>query len=640
MPILAGRRQVSVSFSDFSGGVNFSEDSTRINKNQVQDTLNAILRKNGALKRPGTASKASFDLTAPIKGFHNYLDFDGNEELLIGSDGILYKIAASNGADTELYDIGGSGNFSFTDALGRCWLTNGTDVVKYDGTTVEPVSIETPTGFSAAMSAGGTIPDGDYEVYLGFARNVGGTNVLYSAAQYLGTKTAGSGNNTLTITVPAEYSDDTSINRLVLWMSQTDLATIYYNSESGSYPPDAVSSTTWDVSSLTINESIVYSAVAVNNYPCPEFSQILSHDGRLWGVSTAYPNRVYYSLRNTSNPYDLEKWYPLNFIDYPYSIIGIFAIGTNLYINTPAGIIVQEESDVTARYSLIEKRWRFKYMSTVVDYNGGKLGLTNDGIKFFDGEKFYDYDLSEAVKSEISKIYNTTSGFDPCGIIYRRDIRTEYHLSYCDDNVNTITNNRRLVLNLDKLQFITDKAVIAPFELWSNGATHMAANQDGLVYHIQSHATAPKMYIETTNNAVDNGIYLDDESIGDSDSAFNFFFCTRTELLDMSSRNFWSVLRTMALVSTGVTIEIHIRDVENRLSSNLLESGSETALWDVFLWDEANWASSVPELRKTKLPANLHGYMIYAKAYQTADDKDLNILNITVEGIGTRTRFT
>ena len=101
-----------------------------------------------------------------------------------------------------------------------------------------------------------------------------------------------------------------------------------------------------------------------------------------------------------------------------------------------------------------------------------------------------------------------------------------------------------------------------------------------------------------------------------------------------------TVLRTMARLSASTNIEVHIRDVEGLNSQDSIGSGEAVALWDVFLWDVGEWASSTPLLRKTKLPMNLHGYMMFVKFYQTANDPDFNILDIVVEGISSSTRFT
>lgn len=636
MPI-SGRKNVTVRFSDFSGGVNLSEDSTKIRKNQVQGgTFNAILRKYGALRRPGMLAKSSFDLTTFVKGLHPYVELDKSEHLLAGSNGKLFELSKADGASTELYDLTGDGNFSFADSLGKCWVTNGSEFVKVEGNVAYQVGIDAPTGASAAATnTGGSLPEGTYDIYVGYAREVDGTNVLYSQGQHLGEVVVAAPNNSITISDFAQ-STDLQVNKKIVWMTEADGSTVYLYDESTN---DAA--TTFIVDGAEpLNKGVQFGVAAANNDPVPEFEYVLAQDGRIWGTSIEFPNRVYFSLKNTKNPYDLERFFPLNFIDYPYAITGIFSIGINLYINTVVGIIVQPNSDVASRFIHIEKRWRFEYMSTVVDQNAGKIGLTNDGVKYFNGEKFLPYDISEDVKSEIDKIYTSTNGFDPSGVIIRRDIRTEYHLSYNDDNVNDITNNRRLVLNLDKLEYLPEKEVIAPWEIWTNGATQMIVDLSGVVYQTQSHETAPTLYIENKVNSADNGIYLDDETIGDSESFFQIIVCTRTELTAMSARVNWETLRSMAQVASDFIIEVHIRDVEGSLSSDTVGSGKGQSLWNVFLWDDGTWASTAPSLAKEKLPMNLHGYMMFVKFYQTANDPKFNILDIECEGVATQSRFT
>jgi hypothetical protein len=237
-------------------------------------------------------------------------------------------------------------------------------------------------------------------------------------------------------------------------------------------------------------------------------------------------------------------------------------------------------------------------------------------------------------------MYDVSAGVDPFAIIYRRDIRTEYHICYNDSGVSTATSNRRLVLNLDKLAYYPDKTVSAPFELWTNGATHMAARQDGSIYHAQSHATAPKVYKETTLNTVDNAIYLEDGTLGTSVSHIDLLVTSRTELLDMSARCSWNILRTMARVLAAMNIRLYMRDVEAFGTTQEIGAGSGLSKWDVFEWDVGTWVSSVPTLLKKKLPMNLHSYMMYIEIKQTADDPDFNVLDVVVEGVATITRFT
>lgn len=628
------RRKKAVRFSDFSGGLNTSKDSTVIRNNQVQDCKNAILRKNGADRRPGTIAKENFNLTKSVKGLHNYLDFADDEHLLMGSDGKLYDVAKSDGAPTERYNLGGAGNFYFADALGRSFVANGANVVKDEGGITYQVGIDAPTGASAAESVSGTgsLAEGIYDVYIGYGRDVDGTIVLCSTGQSLGEITVTSPNNSITISDFAE-SADPQVNKKVIWMTIAGGGTVYRTQVE-----DNNATTTYVVDTAPTTEiKITYGVDAVNNVAVPAFKYILSADNRVWG---SVDNVLYYSLMNSSNPYELERFFPLNIITFKYKITGIFELNGSIYVNTPYGIFKQPNADVTARTEHVELRWNFKYMNTVVDYGGGKLGLTNDGVKFFDGENFRDYDISEDVRGEISKIYGTISGFEPYASIIRRDIRTEYHLGYNDNSLTNVTNNKRLVLNLDKLEYLPEKKVVAPWEIWSNGATHMALDNSGVTYQAQSHATLPKLYIEDTTTTIDNGIYLQSGLVGTSDSAVEIKVCSKTILLDMSARLIWNVLRTMARLSAKATIEIHIRDVEGLNSSNLVGSGDGVSEWDVFLWDVGTWASTTPRLIKTKLPMNLKGYMMFVKFYQTANDPEFNIQDIVVEGIASQTRFT
>jgi len=634
--ISASRKRVPIRFTDMSGGVNLIDDMSKIRKDQVQDCLNAILRKSGVERRPGSLAMASYDLAALVYGQGVYRQLDGTETLLQVVGQKLYSINKTTGEDTELYDFGGTGFAEFQNYLDKCIVINGNGVAKVEGSNVYQVGINAPTTASAAALAGGTLPDGDYLVYAGYARKVGGTNVLYSQAQDLTNKgaskiTLGSGNNTIRVTFP--NSTDSQVNNKIVWMSDANGSAVYFYWETDDNTTNPVDV----INNSKRSAATTYAARANNNGVPGNFEHILIHNGALYG---SIGEILYKSLQNTKNVYDIEKFYSGNTFTFEHEITGLFAVGQHLYLNTPYGIAKLPYGDINAEYEYLERRWHFYDMNTVDDFRGGKIGLTNDGIKFFDGEKFFDYDISYSIRPHIEKIYSNTTTFRPNGKIYRRNIRTEYHLCYCDTTQSTSSNNTRLVLNTNRLQFILDKKVIAPWEPWSNSANFMSIDEDEIMYNSQSHATAPKLYLEDSDDTIDNGIYLQNGTLGDATSNVYMFVITRAYMADIERVTYYNMIRFIGNFNALVTLSLYVRDVFQRYSSKEVGSGSGGSFWGDMVWGADNWDEGVIGTRKIKLPMNLKGYVMYIKLEQTADDPDFELQELTAHGISERTRFT
>lgn len=629
------RKPVVINISDLSGGLNTTEDSTKIRSNEVQACFNAILRKSGIVRRPGMDALDSYNLTTMSQGLHIYRQLDGTEKLIQIAGGNLYEIDTTTGLPSlSKYNLTGSGDAYFADYLDKCWITNGTACIKLENTTAYQWGISAPTGASAAAQSGGSLTAGDYTVYVSYAR---GAN-LYSVAQNLGTVTLTAGNQTIRISFP--NSSDGQVDNKVVWLIEPG-GTVAYRY----HMTNDNTTTTVDVSSDTNKStSVTYSAYAVDNgYPgdgtIPVFEFIHAFDGRLWG---SYNNILYYSLRNTANVYDMERFPSANKNDYAFDIEGLFSIGENLYINTKSGII-RQPAEPDERHKLVDSRWYFYHMNTVRRYRNGVIGLTNDGVKFFDGEKFFDYDMSYNVRKEIEHIYSSTAGFSPCATLYRRPSiapRTEYHLFYNDDDYTKITNNKRLVLNLNRLEFLPERGVIAPWELWGAGATHVAVDSNENMYCAQGHTSAPVIYTENVNNTYDDCIYQRDGTLAAANTESYLKVTTRTYMVGMDYRNVWHMLRTMANVVKSCTFTVYIRDVYELSEELSVGTSDEVSLWDTFVWDTDSWDANTLIPLRTRLPRDLKGYLLYLIIEQTANDKDFNIFNIQISGTAFKTRFT
>jgi hypothetical protein len=630
--IASSRKKAVLDFSDLSNGLNTTEDPVKIGKRQAQSCRNAILRKNGQERRPGSLFLSGTTLTTAYKGLFSYLQTNGTEKLIGVSGGKVYDINLTTGEETERYNLTGIGEAWAANALSKLFVVNGSGVMKLENETAYRVGIAPPSGCTAQAKAGGSLPDGQYQIRCCYARTENGFT-LYSQGQTVSTVTLGSGNNTVEFTA-FPNSSDAQVDNKVVFMTDAGGSTFYRYYATGNN-----TTTAFDITSTAQrNAAILYSVVAVNNTLPNNMTQIIWFDGRLWGFVN---NVLYYSLKTQDNPTDLERWYAANKITYNHQITAMFVIGDNLYLNTKRGIILQP-ADVYSRNYYVEERWYFTQPRTIKNWNGGILGLTNDGFRFFDGEKFLNYNISKDIQTQIKQMKAPDSSYLPNAVIYKRDIREEYHVCYQDTAYSSLNANQRIVLNLDKLAFLPEKEVTAPWEVWDNGANYMATDTNGVMYNVQNHANlAPVIYTETTLNTIDNGMYLRDGSLGDSNSFIPLVVETRVELPALDYWVNWNVLRALILQKFSTTLTVSIRDVSGLNDSvTTVGTGTRQSLWDIMQWDVDLWAGNTPQIVKNKLKRNLKGAMVFIKVEQTADDPSWNLQELQLHGIAMRTRFT
>lgn len=479
----------------FADGINTIDPAHKIGKNQVRDSVNLMLdiakRRPGMLALHYTSGVDVSDLHFDVRGMHNYLRLDGSFYMLTYTNKELRRFSRTEANDTTLlYTSDGSREAWFDNYLDKCWICNGFNNVKVeDEDNAYQIGITPPTGASATAVAGGTLADGDYKVYLCYARKVNGTIVLYSKGLDLGTVTCGSGLSSIEITsIPT--SSDGQVTDVVAFCTDAGGTTYYY------YGEVTNGTSQLNVSDATNrNAATIYATVAGDNNVPTAFDYIKAFDNRIWGSKS---NVLYYSLQ-AGNVYDLERFEALALITYPFEINGIYSLGEHLYVSTPNGMIRQPYGDVAARFEQKDTRFYFKYPRTVAEYRGLLIGLTQDGVRAFDGERFSD-DLTRDIKDGIERAYQGyREQYRPCGLVYRRDHRTEYHLCVRDlsfqqtFDVQTFDplvphknlNNVRWVLNLDRLVIEGGKIIRAPWEKWSVAANYLVADSDNVLWGAQ-----------------------------------------------------------------------------------------------------------------------------------------------------------
>lgn len=626
----ATRKIAAINFTDFSGGVNSVESPVMIKPNQVDpETIGFVLKKSGFVRAPGAQGLTASDVYSTyLRLMTFYRQYTTTEKLISVSNGHLYDNSLVDGSLTDLYNMTGTGAAWMAEAYSKAFVCNGSAVIKLENATAYRVGIDAPSGVTAAASAGAGLPDGAYSVYASYARRVGSANVLYGKGQLVGTVTLGSGNNRITVSMA--NSSDSQVGNKIIWIKSPTEAVHYFF-----YETTNNSTTSFIISGTGAKStSLVYESDALNNGLPPNGTFIYSFANRLWLISG---NTFYYS-KASFNEYDLEVFPAANFRTTPYNLTGIFSIGNNLYFNTDSGILALPNADISALAYLIEPRWNFKYMRTVDRWNNGVIGLTTDGVRFFDGEKFGSVDLSYYIKTDIDRLYNDTDGnFEPCGYVYRNDIRSEYHLMWYDTQVNAVTNSKHAVLNLDTCNAIGITGAFSPDDAniaweYHNHSGNFAAisRNTNDVYIAQQHETAPKVYLlsKTTNAA--KYMYDITGALLTEDTVTRAFFRSREVLPQLDGKIWIKRVYVLAKNSLPFSVQFGIGDRFTIESTVHTLNGGITGglVWDSGRWDADSWPADNAFKVRLLGDDSLWGGTAWVKVWTEENDITFKILSI------------
>jgi hypothetical protein len=273
----------------------------------------------------------------------------------------------------------------------------------------------------------------------------------------------------------------------------------------------------------------------------------------------------------------------------------------------------------------------------------GLLGLTGKKVGFFDGRRILEHDLGRDVRAWINSIIAGSGGTNnyPCGSIYRRDTRIEYHLCYRDTTIGTATNNRRLVLNLDSLQILPENRVNAAWERWSNGANYMVTLNNGDWYCAQTHESKSVVYKKHDTRNIDVNIYKGDTLTASSD--YGWSLKTGTFIPSIRGITRWITLWLLAKMSKEAYGRVLIEKWPsvNRVETfNPASADQNVPRYGVARYGVDRYAPESPVRRKGKLSRVLKGNAVYIEFYQTTEDRSFEFISSELYGVLTESRFT
>jgi len=304
------------------------------------------------------------------------------------------------------------------------------------------------------------------------------------------------------------------------------------------------------------------------------------------------------------------------------------------------GIIIQPNADVGARYEHYEKQTQFKWMQTVADWNGNKIGVTHDRVGVFNAQtlKFENWDYGWNIRPVLDRMWaNTDSNHQPCGMVHRRSNRIEYMLSMMDTDVNESNNNRTWVLNLSKTFFVDKDNYTTPWEMLGRGFNYVCEDSVDTLYFGQSFNASSTIYKELGAHTTELGMYGDDGLYKDAAANMTMRVQTRTVTgKTLWTRTIMEGARGLIQISDAGTLSLAFLDDPDQTMEQ--ETDIDThgqSLWDAFNWADddgvgGTWSAESLRLYEFKGDIGLHGYHWYAKFEQTADDINMQISKFDV----------
>jgi hypothetical protein len=612
---------------DWSGGVNKNDPQASLEDNELYDCLNAVLDKKGIRRWCGCEGVTAKDaINDYLRGMYYSYEIDGTARLLGMWGGNCYEIDPSDGTiSASLYATGGTGELWGGTQWGKFYGTDGTKVFKIEDGVGYQVGITPPASGASAAAAGGSLSTGVYKIKVAYARKVSGLNVLFSGGYDLGNVTLSGGNLSIAITGLAN-STDPQVNNKVVFMTLAGGTTYYFFHETGNN-----TDTSFTISSDALyNNAMLYEQYLAPSGLPPAFTSLILFDNRIFGI---LGNILYYSLKATSG-YDLERFPTLNKIEYPFQLNGLFGMGKTLCLNTVNdGIILQSVDDLGSRFEQYENRVSFRFMRSIVDWNGGKLGLTEDGLQFFDGQKFQSFDYSINIRPVIKSMYATAdSNFQPCACLVSRNNRLEYHLSFCDTSLGSLNNNRTYVLNLSQTFYQDNLNYKTPWEIIDRGFNYSASSSTGQWFFGQSFENSSTIFKELTTHTTQQGIY--DQSGVYLTLATNMnlaltgkIFCE--SLFTKYTFEDWALFFKM--VEKATVYFVIADDPGKNLSQETDVSAYQDSKWDEMVWDEDLWGGGAWQRYSPETKQGIFGYSWFFQFIQTADDPDFGLRNCDIQ---------
>lgn len=622
-----GSKDKIIDISDMSGGKNNSRLHNAIADNEVFDCYNVVFDQRGYRRAPGLLG---IDTETALSSYCRHLDFykksNGTESLYAISSGKLNLVTPIGGALTEKYTLAADAEAYGENYKGKYFINCGTDLIKIENNdTAHRVGIAAPVGVTAiAAGSAGSLASGDHIVYVSYARKVSGVIVLYSYPQLVGTVTI-SGSQGIQITCP--NSSDSQVSCKVVWIIEPSGTTAYYY-----YLNDDNTTTVFTVNNSAAKNIFINMAVeAVSNYPISQFDGITFFDGRMIGWKG---QKLYWSIKS-GTVYDLERFPQENYREFGHDIISCFEVNETLYVNTVGGLYKILDGDVASKAPKIAGSLHFVSQRLHEVYKGVCWGVTNDGVRYFDGTN-WSMDLSKNIRPDINRLVSgMAANYYPCLKIYSRPgKRTELQISYRDTLKSSVNSTTRLVLNLDALYLESELVYKTAWETFGGGCNYMTVSNDGTLYMAQNKSGAGAQILKEVTEAVaDQYVYSEKGQYLTALTAKECYVVTKAFVVDIIGITIFDSIHLLALLNGSLYVSFSIFDRDVKYDDSVDKKENKPILFSEPIVFPVVFPSILPVCDKIKLPGgNMKGKMVYLRISQTSNDPTFTMHEIKLHG--------
>jgi hypothetical protein len=318
----------TVDFLDFSGGVNWRMNSQMLPENQFRLGVNLTQNEIGKPEKRG--GRLKLNSVAAAAAIHSQYRFarGATSELVLGTGTLLQKNTAGILSNIQ---TGMSGTpIEFVPWQGYLWLTDGTNMYKYNQTAVQNWGIAAPTVAPTPTPTGaGTFAAVVGYLYLYTYYNSTSGHETYGK---LAASSTGAFSGKASVVVGHTASADTQVDKIRIYRT-TDGGADYYRVATVNNATTTYTDTTDDATLLTLAEY-----TTSDHDPPTACFYICKHKERMFAAHNAtYPSRLFWSSLN-----EPEAWPTTYYEDRDQGdggkIRGICSFGDVLLIFKDLGI--------------------------------------------------------------------------------------------------------------------------------------------------------------------------------------------------------------------------------------------------------------------------------------------------------------
>jgi hypothetical protein len=341
------------------------------------------------------------------------------------------KIAINNGQIVEFNGnektnrlaVNATRHFGFLNAQNACFAWNGIDNYKGYGASWGKWGLKGPEiGPTLTQGTGGSLADGTYLVAVSYVVKEGDSRVLVTASEF-GSKsiTIASGSGTAKIVVSNLGTPPSKFTHKIIWCTALNGSVLYEHSE--------VAASVSSVDITTAPTSGVEYETYENNYGINGIVKWANfNNNSLWIIDSTAEDSLQKS--NSGLHWDFESFPLSNVVKFPKKLTFCTSLSGVQFAFAKDAVWKLSNSSVNDDPVLVsgsigtDAPWSWAY------YRDGMIGITNRGVEFFDGFKFWNIstEISELVKKHLYK--SEEQGILSRGIIHEdREFGSCYYVS-------------------------------------------------------------------------------------------------------------------------------------------------------------------------------------------------------------------